>query len=419
MSRRSRLPRFISRRGFLALTASVLLPQRTLDISHFPPTGMFRGNPLRTGFYDAADVPTHATLEEFYRGGHKIVASPLIADDLVCVGHCTARNLALTSRRPHPFVALDLRTGRPRWTFLADSDIVSSAARYGDTLLVGSLDGRLNALDLDGTRKWTFQAEGGIFGSPAVDDGYAVFASGDMGLGRLYCLDIRRRRLRWPPVEMPAGPFASPCIAAGNIFVGTYWDTKKDSHLYVVDLHSGQRRRVATMHMACYCATPASDGQTVYIADCGEWARKSIFYAFDAATAEELWRLELDADNVASSPSLVGHLAIFGCDRGTLMAVNTAERRLEWRTACQARAFHASPIATPGAIYIGSTRGNLHVFDHAGQLLRQYRAGSEIESTAAIRDGQLFFGTAGGRLFRLAAPATQPRSPGPTLRESS
>jgi len=53
----------------------------------------------------------------------------------------------------------------------------------------------------------------------------------------------------------------------------------------------------------------------VYIADCGEWVRPSIFYAWDAETAEEKWRLEIDADNVASSILLVGDLAVFGCDR--------------------------------------------------------------------------------------------------------
>jgi len=395
------MPRSVNRRRFLALAACTLLPRREIDISHVPASGMFRGNPQRTGFYDTADVSPDATLEEFYRGSRRIVASPLIAEDLVCVGFCTTRTLALRARRPHPFVALDISDGRPRWQFEAGSDIVSSAAYCDDTVLVGGLDGRLYAADLDGSLKWVFQAEGGIFGSPAVCDGYAVFASGDMSQGRVYSLDIRRRRLRWPPVEMPAGPFASPCVAGGNIYVGTYWDMRKDSYLYAVDECSGKPRRVASMHMACYCSTPASDGETVYIADCGEWARKSVFYALDARTAEEKWRLELDADNVASSLSLAGDLAIFGCDKGRLHAVNVKQRRTEWTVACGTGAFHASPVATSRAIYIGSLRGHLHVFDHRGNRLRQYRAGGEIESSPAIRDGQLFVGSSNGCLYRL------------------
>jgi len=399
----TRFPGFVSRRGFLAFAASVVLPAREMDISHFAPSGMFRGNPQRTGFYDTEDVSPDAKLERFFRGKGKIVASPLIVEDLVCVGHCTTREIVLNEKRPHTFVAIDIRTGRARWQFEADRDIVSSAAYYEDTILVGSLDGRLHAYDLDGHRRWEFQAEGGIFSSVAVHEGYAVFASGDMGFGRIYCLDIRRRSLRWPPVKMPAGPFASPCVAGDNIYVGTYWNTQKDSYFYVVDARTGRERRVVKLHDACFCSTAASDGDTVYVVDCGEWARKAIFYAWDARTAEEKWRLELDADNVASSISLAGDLAIFGCDKGYLQAVNTKDRRLAWRSTYGARAYHGSPCVTPRRIYIGSRRRCLHVFDHEGSHLRLYEAGGEIESTPAIRGGQLFVGCNDGCVYSIGA----------------
>jgi len=393
----------MNRRGFLVLAGSILLARRETDISHFSPSGMFRGNHHRTGFYDSRDVSPDAKLAKFFTGKGKIVASPLIVEDLVCVGYCTVRNLVLNRKRPHRFFAIDIHTGRARWEFEADKDIVSSAAYYDDTVLVGSLDGRLYAYDLDGSYKWEFQAEGGIFSSVAVYDGYAVFASGDMGLGRIYCLDIRRRRAKWRPVEMPAGPFASPCIAGGNIFVGTYWNMKKDGFFYVVDVRTGKERKVMRLHKACFCSTAASDGENVYIADCGEWERRAIFYAWDARTAQEKWRLVLDADNIGSSISLVGNLAIFGCDKGYLHAVNIKEQRLEWKSTYKAKAYYGSPCVTPGRIYIGSKRRCLHVFDHKGNHLRLYRVGGDIESTPVIRDGELYFGCNDGVLYRIAA----------------
>ncbi len=392
----------MDRRSFLAFAGSMLLATRETDISHFVPSGMFRGNHRRTGFYDTADVSPDAKLERFFAGKGKIVASPLLVEDLVCVGFCTVRNLVLRRKKPHKFVAVDITTGKTRWEFEAEKGIVSSPAYYDDTVLVGSLDGRLYAYDLDGRRKWHVQAQGGIFGSPAVYDGCAVFASGDMESGRIYCLDIRRKRLRWRPVEMPAGPFASACVAGGNIFVGTYWSMKKDSFFYVVDLRTGATRKVMKLSTVCFCSTAASDGETVYIADCGEWKRPSLFYAWDARTAEEKWRLELDADNIGSSISLVNNLAVFGCDKGYLHAVNVEEQRLEWKSTYRAKAYHGSPCATPGRIYIGSKRKCLHVFDHQGSHLRLYRAGGIIESTPAIRDGQLFFGCNDGVLYRIA-----------------
>jgi len=410
--RRHDLP-FLDRRGFLALAGTLLLTRRKAAISHFVPCGMFRGDHRRTGFYDTPDVSDDAELERFFAAGgkrEKVVASPLLVGDLVCAGVCTVRNIVLRRKRPHTFYAVDIRTGKARWQFDADKGIVGSAAYHGDTILVGSLDGRLHAYDLDGRRKWVFRAEGGILGSVAVYDGCAVFAAGDMDGGRIYCLDIESRRLRWRPVEMPAGPFASPCIAGGNVFLGTYWSMKKDSFFYVVDVGTGEVKKVVELSRICFCSTAASDGETVYFADCGEWVRPSIFYAWDARTAEEKWRLEIDADNIASSISLIGDLAVFGCDRGYLYAVNTRERRLAWKSAHRSGGYHGSPCATPGRIYIGSKRRRLHLFDHDGNHLRDYEAGGIIESTPVVRDGQLFIGCNDGYLYRLAAPSSQPKS---------
>jgi len=385
----------------LALAGSVLLPRRATDLSHFPPAGMFRADHHRTGFYATADVGAGAKAETLFRGSPHIVASPLVVEDLVCVGYCTTRSLLPTRRKPHKFVAIDRSTGRLRWEFEAQKDIVSSAAYYDDTILAGGLDGKLYACDLDGRRKWHFQAEGGIFTSVAVWDGCAFFASGDMEFGRLYCLDIKRGRLRWPPVALAAGAFASPCIAGGNVFIGTYWNLKKDAFFYVVDACTGERRSVEMYNVVCFCSTAASDGETVYVADCGEWTRPAHFRALDARTGEEKWRLALDADNVASSLCLHGGLAVFGCDKGYLHAVNTRERRLAWRSTHRAGSYHGSPAMTPGRVYIGCMRGALHVFDHQGNHLHQHALGGAIESTPVVHDGQLFVGCNDGCLYRL------------------
>ena len=386
------------------LAGSVLLPSRPLDISHVPPMGMFRGNHLRTGFYDTADVGEGAQVEALFHGEGHVVASPLVVDDLVCFGYCTVRNLLPRRRKPHKFVAIDRRTGKERWWVEAEKDIVSSPAYYDDTILVASLDGRLSAYDLDGGLRWRFQAEGGIFSSVAVCDGYAFFASGDMEFGRLYCLDIKKCRLLWPSVPMIAGAFASPCVAGDNVFIGTYWNPKREGFFYVVDAWTGAQRKVVKLPpKICFCSTPASDGETVYSVDCGEWQRPSVFHAWDARTAEEKWQLELDADNVASSVALANGLAVFGCDRGRLYAVNTAERRLAWKSSHNAGAYHGSPCMTPGRIYIGSMRSCLHVFDHGGHHRRAYEAGGKIESTPVIHEAQLFFGCNDGCLYRLTA----------------
>jgi len=391
----------LNRRGFLALAGTLLLANDHTDVAHLAQTGMFRGGPRRTGFADTADPPDDAAFERFFEAASKIISTPLLVEDLVCVGCCTQRTLILDRKKPHTFHAVDARTGKERWSFDADKGMVGSPAYYDDTVLVPSLDGKLYAYDLDGSRKWAYQARDGMLSSPAVWDDCAVFGAGDISGGWIHCLDLRTGRLRWPPVEMPAGPYSSPCIAGGNIFLGTYWSKKKDSFLYVVDAHTGQTRRVVKQYKVCWCSTPAADGRTVWAVDCGEWKRKSIFYALDAATGDEIWRLELDADNVASSIALVGDLAVFGCDKGKLHAVNTRTRKMQWTNTHKAHAYHSSPCATPRRIYIGSQRRRLHVFDHAGNLVKEYRARAEIESSPVIGDDRLFVGCNDGWLYRL------------------
>jgi serine/threonine-protein kinase len=363
---------------------------------------MFRGNPHRTGFVHTTDVPEDAVFERFFEAQSKIITTPLLVEDMVCFGCCTQRTLILDRKKPHTFHAVDWSTGKERWSFQAEKGIVSSPACSDDAVLVCSLDGKLYAYDLDGRRKWAFEAAAGILSSPAVHEGCAIFGAGDMSGGWLYCLDLKTQRLRWPPVKMPAGPYASPCVAHGNIFLGTYWSKAKDSYFYILDAATGKMRKVTKQHKVCWCATAASDGKTVYAADCGEWKQPSLFFALDAATGDELWRLQLVADNIASSIALIGDLAVFGCDRGKLHAVNVRTRQIEWTNTHNAKSYHSSPCATPDRIYIGSQRRRLHVFDHAGNHLAEHKARAEIESSPVIRDGRLFVGCNDGWLYRLA-----------------
>ena len=81
--------------------------------------------------------------------------------------------------------ALDMKTGKARWTFMTNARVESSPAVVGTRGFVGSSDGRLYALDLvKGGKLWEFDAGAAITASPAVADERLVVGSHD---GRLYC----------------------------------------------------------------------------------------------------------------------------------------------------------------------------------------------------------------------------------------
>ncbi len=82
--------------------------------------------------------------------------------------------------------ALDVLTGKPRWTFLTGERIDSSPLIIGNRVWIGSNDGKLYVLDLfSGREVWRFDAGSGIIGSPAFARGRMLFASED---GVVYCL---------------------------------------------------------------------------------------------------------------------------------------------------------------------------------------------------------------------------------------
>ena len=65
----------------------------------------------------------------------------------------------------------------------------------GSTLYAGAFDSNMYALDaLDGTRRWTFQADNAIFASPVVVKDRLLF--GD-GAGNIYSLNRHDGSLDW------------------------------------------------------------------------------------------------------------------------------------------------------------------------------------------------------------------------------
>lgn len=103
-----------------------------------------------------------------------IYSSPLVHDGMLYFG-CKGGDFRCVALADH----------REVWTYTTGADIRSSPTRAGDTVLIGSYDGRLYAFSTGGKLRWSFDTESRIYSTPAVEDGRVYF--GDM-TGWFYCL---------------------------------------------------------------------------------------------------------------------------------------------------------------------------------------------------------------------------------------
>lgn len=105
-----------------------------------------------------------------------VYASPAVSDGIVVAG-----------ARDRNVYALDLATGKKKWTFPTRGEVDSSAVISGGRVYVGSKDKRLYVLNLaDGKKLWDLVASRGITATPAIGEGVLVI--GDTA-GNLYCLE--------------------------------------------------------------------------------------------------------------------------------------------------------------------------------------------------------------------------------------
>src|SRR5438105_15584982 len=93
-----------------------------------------------------------------------------------------------------------------QWSVLTGNGIDSSPALVGGTLLFGSEDFFVYALDANsGAVLWKYETGLGISSSPAVADDVAYIGSKD---GFLYALDVKTCELKWKTrdAEVIMGP---------------------------------------------------------------------------------------------------------------------------------------------------------------------------------------------------------------------
>jgi outer membrane protein assembly factor BamB len=120
-------------------------------------------------------------------------------------------------------IALDLRTGAPRWRSRGRGHSAPRVQRAGRVLLVTSDEGAIDALDVaSGEVVWRFSDAARFATAPAIWGDRVVAASGEPGNagGQLHAIDLYTGKALWKR-ELPLAPSGAPIATRDALLVPT------------------------------------------------------------------------------------------------------------------------------------------------------------------------------------------------------
>ena len=281
--------------------------------------------------------------------------------------------------------------GSPIWSYDANSPLISSPTiGPNGTLYVGGQNGILYAIDINGNLLWTHSTDGFIYSSPAVSaDGNIYVGSQD---GILYALDQDGSEL-WSfetkgPGEVPRGSiFASPAIDA---YETVYIAGLYDPNLYALDPNDGSVKWTCNFESQGWPFTSpviANDG-TIYqtlLYDTNLYAIEpqngSIIWSIDLADPGSVWfdpnyaQDYGDADGW-SEPALGPEGTIYvSFDDPYLRAVDP-NGKIQWVSRLGDMGGFTLTVGNNGNIYAACDDGNLYVLNSNGEEIARFQSDS-------------------------------------------
>jgi outer membrane protein assembly factor BamB len=209
--------------------------------------------------------------------------------------------------------------GNIRWTkTIGPSE--TSPLLVGRHLYVGDWNGNVWNLDaLTGKTIWRFHTGGAVKGGIAIAGGRLYVGSYD---GHVYCLSLAGKKI-WTSSAEPqlygSSPFYStPAVAYGRVYIGS-----TDGKVYSFGARSGKLRWSHSTGGYVY-GSPAVARGLVYA---GSFSGR--FFAFDAATGDVKWSVKANGP-IAGSATVVGDVVYFATLKRRTYAVDADTGKAIW-----------------------------------------------------------------------------------------
>ena len=276
----------------------------------------------------------------------------------------------------------------------------SGVAIADDILFVGSMDGRLVAVNLDdGSRLWDIPLEtepkstGGflncapsgptsvaIYGTPAVADDL-VYVGGYNS--KIYAFKVDEASPRAEPRRVSRelnirGPIVGGIIASeGKVYLGA-----ADGKVYALDAADGFKEWDFETGDKIW-ATPVIDGNTLYIGSFDE-----NLYALDISNGTRKWQFGAEGP-VVSTPLVHDGTVYFGAFDRHFYALNASDGSLKWEFEAE-NWFWARPVIRDGVIYASSLDGKVYVLNaETGEKQLDFDLGSPVSSSPVMVGNKL------------------------------
>ena len=279
-----------------------------------------------------------------FDAGDAMEASPMLLDTVLYVGSLDG-----------DFFALSAETGQVLWKAALGSGIYGSAnwaeVEEGSekSILVGCYDNHLYCFGADsGERKWTYETQNYINGTPATDGRRVVFGGCD---AILHIVDIADGS-RIGEVDVGSYIPGSAAVVDGYAYVGHY-----NGAMVCIDL--ADQKIVWEYPDAdqggAFFSSPAVGDDRVVVG-----SRDEYLHCIDRKTGQKVWTLRTH-DKVDSSPVIAGNSVIFGSDDGRLYRVDLASGRVLW-TYEIGGGITGGPAVAGGGIFVGAEDGSVYAF---------------------------------------------------------
>jgi outer membrane protein assembly factor BamB len=280
--------------------------------------------------------------------------------------------------------------GTPRWSYLTSGyfDNASPALGPNGAVYIGGADGFLYSLNsLTGALFWSFQASSQITTSPAIGVDGTVYFHDDLNL---YAVSNEGAK-KWQ-VPVNGHSYASPVIGAnGNLYVGTPTG--------LVLFASSTGATVATISTPTPVdASPAIDSDgTAYVGTVG-----GDVYAVNPDGTQK-WHVSLaSGEGFSSSPVINPAGAIcFASASGQIFELAPADgSTLKTINLPASVSLSALAVAGDGTIYFGGTDYNFYSVDPSSGLVSIVAStASYIFGSPTLANGYLYFGSLDSKLY--------------------